>query len=111
MQPGWQPQGVRSGVETGQRLLYRAGSYTVDLNIEPQPGDLGEIVGQVANEQDRAEVLSDILVQVVATGQTLSETATNRFGEFIIEYPAAKNPVLRLVLRQRGQHIDVPLRS
>jgi hypothetical protein len=110
-QPGWQPQGVRSAGESGPRMLYRSGEYSVDLSIETQAGAPGEIVGQIANERDQDEDLGGILVQVVTTGRTLSETATNQFGEFIIEYPAAKHTVLRLALRHRGQRIDVPLHT
>ena len=105
------PQGVRSSAQTGQRLVYRAGDYSVDLNIERLPGEPGEIIGQISNELDRQELMDGILVQVVSPGRTLVETATNRFGEFIIEYPAAKSALLRFVLGQKSQRIDLPLKQ
>lgn len=103
------PQGVRSAAQTGHRLVYRAGDYAVDLNIERPPGEPGEIIGQISNELDGQELLDGILVQVVAPGRTLVETATNRFGEFIIEYPVVKTALLRFVLGQKSQRIDLPL--
>lgn len=103
--------GVRSSTQIGQRVLYRAGHYTVDVNVDRQPGEPGEIIGQIANEQDVQETMEGILVQVVSTDRTLVETATNRFGEFIIEYPSAKNAILRLALRDRQHRIDLPLGS
>lgn len=108
-QPGWQVQGVRSTADTSRRLLYRAGDYSVDLQIEPRPGQPDEIVGQILNESDRTDDLEGILVQVVATGHTLGETATNRFGEFVVACPAGKRPMLRLALRRRQERIDLHL--
>ncbi len=103
------PQGVRSSAQTGQRVVYRAGDYSVDLNLERPPGEPGEIVGQISNELDRQQAMDGILVQVVSPGRTLVETATNRFGEFIIEYPVAKTAILRFVLQEKGQRVDLPL--
>lgn len=106
--PAWQLQGVRSSGEAGLRRVYRAGEYSVDLQIDRQ-GEADEIVGQIVNESDDNEQLEGILVEVFSAGQTVGETATNRFGEFILDYPAVKHPVLRLALRHRGQRIEVPL--
>lgn len=108
-QPGLLAQGVRSLAQAGQRVLYRAGDYSVDLNLEGMASEPGEIVGQITNEQDSLEMLDGVVVQVLSGGETLVETATNRFGEFIIEYPAAKKSMLRFALRHRGQRIDLPL--
>jgi hypothetical protein len=108
-EPALLAQGVRSSSSSGHRVLYRAGPYTVDVNVDRQPGEPGEIIGQIANETDHQEAMEGVLVQVVATDRTLVETATNRFGEFIIEYPSAKNAVLRFALPDRRQRIDVPL--
>ncbi len=110
-QPGLLAQGVRSLAQAGQRVLYRAGDYSVDLNLEGMAREPGEIVGQITNEQDGLEMLDGVVVQVLSGGETLVETATNRFGEFIIEYPAAKKSMLRFALRHRGQRIDLPLVS
>jgi hypothetical protein len=113
----WQPTGVRSGgasAETpvGDRLLFRAGDYAVDLKIEPPSvSDAGEIIGQIANQVDQQENLEGVVVQMVVLGRTLGETATNRFGEFLIEYPTGKKATLRLALKHRGQRIDLPLKA
>ena len=62
-----------------------------------------------ARERDRQENVEGIVVQVVCTGRTLGETSTNRFGEFVVEYPQGKAVILRLALRARGERIEVPL--
>lgn len=113
----WQLAGVRSleGDITecvGDRLLYRAGDYAVDLKLDPpSTGERGELIGQITNERDHLESLADVLVQIVVLGQTLGETATNRFGEFVIEMPPAnrKSATLRFALKHSGQRIEIPL--
>jgi hypothetical protein len=116
----FQPAGVRSlgtmESKSGDRFLYRAGKYAVDLKVElPGASESGEIIGQIANEQDAADNLSGVLVQIVVPfkqtlGKTIGETETNRFGEFLMEYPSAKSAILRFALKQRGERIDLPLR-
>jgi len=109
----WQPAGVRSpttGGGTGGRMLFRAGDYLVDLQVEsPSSGNGSEIVGQIANEHEQSEVLDGIIVEMVIPGRTLSETATNRFGEFVLECPPVRNAILRFGLRHRKQRIELPL--
>ena len=110
----WQPAGVRSpgaGPEAAGRMLFRAGDYLVDLQVEtPSSGNGHEIVGQIANEQEQGENLDGIIVEMVVPGRTLRETATNRFGEFVIECPAVRNAILRFGLTHRKQRIELPLR-
>ena len=109
-----QPAGVRSSVEAaasiGDRMLFRAADYAVYLKVETLlGGETAEIVGEIVNEREHEENLEGIPVQMVARGRTLSETATNRFGEFLIEYPIRKSALLRFALKERGQRIDLPL--
>ena len=110
----WQSAGVRSLGEAtgpaGDQMLFRANDYAVHLRIETLlGGEAAEIVGEIVNEQQQGEVLEGIPVQMIARGQTISETATNRFGEFLIEYPIRKNTTLRFALKHRGQRIDLRL--
>ena len=111
----WQLACVRSGEgmagqSTVDRLLFRAGDYSVDLQLDPpSAGEAGEIVGQIANDQDRSESLEGILVQMVAVGRTIGETSTNRFGEFLMDFPSQKKATLRFALRHSGKRVDLPL--
>jgi hypothetical protein len=110
----WQLAGVRSAEgnlegSAGDRLLFRAGDYSVDLKVEPpSTADRGEIIGQISNDEDRTESLEGVLVQMVVLGRTIGETETNRFGEFLMDYPR-KSATLRFVLKHRGQRIDLAL--
>jgi len=110
----WQPDGVRSpadaGASPGERKMFRAGDYIVDLQLEaPSSDKAAEIVGQIANENDAEDSLGGIIVEMVIPGRTLTGTSTNRFGEFVLECPAVENAVLRIALRERRQRIELPL--
>jgi hypothetical protein len=83
----------------------------VDLKLESAPHGRLEIVGQIARESDPQESLEGLVVQVVLSRGTVCETATNRFGEFLIESAHEKKATLRLGLKHRGQRIDLPLRD
>jgi len=104
-----QPAGVRAVAADSLRLLYRAGEYSVDLMLEPAE-DSCEIIGQIVNESNEADDLSGAVVQIVTAGQTVAETETNQFGEFMIEQPEIRNGILRIALKRYGKKIDLPLR-
>lgn len=92
--------------------MFRAADYAVYLKVEPLlGGDEAEIIGEIANEEGREESMEGIPVQMVSRGRIFSESATNRFGEFLIGSPIRKNVTLRLALRDRGERIDLPLGS
>jgi hypothetical protein len=117
---GWQPAGVRASAaaaaNTGERMLFRAGEYVVDLQVEP-PGSAsgGEIIGQIAKERESTEGSEstegwdEIVVELLSEGRAVAETTSNRFGEFVIEYSSIPNAVLRLALTHRKQRIELPI--
>jgi len=107
---GLQLAGIRAGGITSARAVYRAGHYSVDLSLEsPEAADRREMVGQISDDLDPKKTLAGVVVQVLSAGRTVSETATNRFGEFVIELPAKSRVVLRVALKQEGHRIDLPL--
>lgn len=112
------PIGLRSGASIEQsaqvrHLAYRAGTYNIDLRMEPVDGEASEIVGQVTRDpsEDSPGTLQGALVQLIANGRTVGETETNRFGEFLIQQPGKSALILRIALRDSGQRIDVPIRA
>lgn len=94
----------------GERLLFRAGDYSVDVKLEePSASGTGEIVGQIIRETGDLSGLGGILVQLVTPAQTLGETSTNQFGEFLMDRPVRKRTILRFALKEEGLRIEVPL--
>jgi hypothetical protein len=110
----WLPQGVRSAGSVGQRFVYRAGSYAIDLTMDQgsELGEVGEIVGQIVDEEHvNAEALDRVLVQLWVGDRVLGETETNRFGEFVLQRPTSKAAILRFALTGQGKQIELRLRS
>ncbi|MEZ5353836.1 MAG: hypothetical protein R2762_14450 [Bryobacteraceae bacterium] len=113
----WRPAGVRSmalDVQVGgERRLYRAGGYWIDLNLDPpKPIGAGELVGQIsADGDDQRESFDGALVQLVIAGRTREETPANRFGEFVLPLPKGKAATLRIALKDAGRLIELPLQT
>jgi hypothetical protein len=103
------PAGVRSGASGTVRLRYRAAEYSVDLMLAKAESSLS-LIGQIANESNPGEMMGGVLVQLIAAaGRTLSETKTNRFGEFVLDQRHQRGVKLRIALRDAGKKIDLPI--
>lgn len=78
--------GVRSAGNASQQVLYGAGTYRIDVRIEPQmDSDKVILVGQVLNSADPDERLADVSVTLSKGRKVLAESTTSQFGEFQIE--------------------------
>lgn len=113
----WQFAGMRaaSSVSGAQRMLFRAGDYAVDLELEPPlAAEPGRIVGQILSRPDLtagpARQMEGILVLLLGGGRTLGQTSTNQFGEFLLDHNAYRSATLRFAMKQQGQRIDLPLK-
>lgn len=111
------PQGVRSGsaaasAPAAERLVYKAGQYTVDLTMDEgvRFGQPGEIIGQINDESGQA-ALEGTVVQLHSGGKVLGETETNAFGEFLLQRPSRQSATLRFAVRSRSQKVELRLRS
>jgi hypothetical protein len=83
-----QPQlaGMRASGATARQLLYKAGRYTIKLQVEPgADARRMSIVGQILDEKDPAGSLPDIAVLALRGSRTLDRTLTNPMGEFHLE--------------------------
>lgn len=111
----WQPLGIRSAVmpastDPGGRMIFDAENYRIHVKIErPTLGEPGEIVGEIKNRLDPADRLEGVVVQALSSGRSLGQTTTNRFGEFLIDYPFVDDTMLRLGLKDKGVRIDLML--
>ncbi|MFN7939637.1 MAG: hypothetical protein U0R19_40300 [Bryobacteraceae bacterium] len=112
------PVGVRSVApdvqsRKGERLLFSAGVYHVDLKLDwPLTAGAAEIIGQISNSSDEHESFENVPVQIEVSGRVVLEAPANRFGEFLLVHPLKQNQTtLRLGLQKAGLRIEVPLRS
>jgi hypothetical protein len=83
-----QPQlaALRATGLSPRHLLYKAGRYTIKLQVEAgTASDRVSIAGQILNEQHPTGVLRDIAVRALKGSRTLERTRTNELGEFHLE--------------------------
>jgi hypothetical protein len=94
---------VRATSTSTRQLLYKAGRYTIKLQVEPgAAADRVCIVGQILDEQDPAAVLRDIAVRALKGSRTLGRTHTNRMGEFHLEPGATEELQLSVDVPEIG---------
>jgi hypothetical protein len=85
-QPALALSGVRSSGPSPRQLLYKAGRYTIKVQVEPgSASDRMFIVGQILDEKDPTAALRDVAVRALQGTRTLDRTHTNRLGEFHLE--------------------------
>jgi hypothetical protein len=83
--------GVRGSVSARQ-FLYETDNYYIDLRLEPRKeADRACVVGQGLNRTGKDWLLDGIAVRLQAGTVSIAETATNKFGEFQLEFDVSKD--------------------
>jgi hypothetical protein len=78
--------GVRSTETTNRQLLYRAGDYSIDLQIAPAEHQRADLIGQVLKEGESAfESVSGLRLEIIRGGESVFTTASDEMGEFKID--------------------------
>jgi len=77
--------GVRSTETANRQLLYRAGDYSVDLQIAPSEHSRADLIGQVLKEGEPSfESVSGLKLDIARSGRIVSSAVTDEMGEFKI---------------------------
>ncbi|HXG93193.1 MAG TPA: anti-sigma factor [Blastocatellia bacterium] len=77
--------GVRSTATASRQLLYRAGDYSIDLQVAPAEASRADIIGQVLKEGETAfESVAGLKLKLSRGGETIHSTTTDQMGEFAI---------------------------
>jgi hypothetical protein len=108
-----QPQlaGVRATGMSPRQLLYKAGRYTIKVQVESgSASDRLSIVGQILDDQDPAGVLRNIAVLALKGSTTLDSTLTNQTGEFHLEPDATEKLQLSVDVPEIGTFTVQPPR-
>lgn len=78
--------GVRSTETTNRQLLYRAGNYSIDLQVAPAEHLRADLIGQVLKEGEAAfESVSGLRLEVSRRGELVRSTMTDDMGQFKID--------------------------
>ena len=105
--------GVRSaGAAAARQMVYEAEGMMIDLRFDQQPGSKSiSLIGQVLDRQAARRSLAHAPVMLwTEKGLVLTETRTNGFGEFHLEFEVQDR--MRLSIQAfGGKVIRIPLAS
>jgi hypothetical protein len=98
--------GIRSTGSAARQLVFRKGSYSIDMRIESH-GDRLSITGQVLDAGQSNSGMRDISVRLLAYKQ---QTTTSRYGEFQFDVESVEDLGLLFVLsEERDLMISIPV--
>ena len=103
------PAGMRSEAHADQtrHLLYEAGGYYLDVQVEqPEPGRVS-LVGQIAARNNPDASTANLPVWLLDRTSLVASTISNRFGEFQLDGVPARNLLLRVPLPDVGKRLEV----
>jgi len=104
------PAGMRAQNRLSRHALYEAGSYSLDVQLEHQPGSgLVSLTGQLADRNKPATSTAGLPVLLMERKSLITSTLSNRLGEFHLEYSLARNPRLQVPLPSAKKRLEVSL--
>ena len=78
--------GVRSTETANRQLLYRAGAYSIDLQVAPSDQSRADLTGQILKEGETAfESVASLSLALSRKDQPVCTVITNEMGEFKIK--------------------------
>lgn len=78
--------GARAAEASGRQLVYRVAGYSVDVQIGAAATSGADIVGQVLREGEAGfDSVAGLLIDLTRHGEDVWSTATNGFGEFMMQ--------------------------
>jgi hypothetical protein len=99
--------GVRSSETANRQLLYRAGDYSIDLQIAPSEETRAVLIGQILREgESNFESVSGLKLEIVQGETPVSSAVTDEMGEFKIS--GVKHGVYDLRVELSEGNITVP---
>jgi hypothetical protein len=103
-------EGARSALESTVQLVYHAGDYTIELQIEQEPESTRlAVVGQVFDRAGTGKPLSGAPVALMARNQVVTESATSRFGEFCLVSRMRSGLSVCMQIENIGKRVQIPL--
>jgi hypothetical protein len=104
--------GVRQAGVAGQQMAFEAGEYYIDLRLQREPDSSRvALAGQIVRRDATNAELRGLIVALQAGRKVVTETVSNEFGEFSLEFFAGKNHRLRISLPDDGIEVIVPLEA
>jgi hypothetical protein len=100
--------GIRGSVAARQ-FLYETDDYYIDLRLEPRrESERACVVGQVLHRTGKDRAAQGIAVRVREGKSSITETSTNQYGEFQLEFEASDGLFIS-VSRDKTSEVVLPL--
>ena len=101
--------GIRATTSSSRQLLYQVGNIVIEMRIEPKPNSsLVQLEGQIMDAALKGKGIERVPVRLMQAQTKLAETNTSNFGEFRLDYEAAKSLRLTFGVSQK-EDIHIPL--
>jgi len=102
--------GIRGASSSVPRqLLYQCGTLCIDMRLEPKPGsNYVVLVGQLIDAKKPLKGFEDVQVSLLSHGDKLSETTTNKFGEFHFGFESVKHMQLFFGIDEKALVVPLP---
>lgn len=105
------PQGARAHRAATRQMVFQAGDFCLDLHIDRElDSSRITLLGQLANPKDPRIQLSKLPVLILSGDKILTQTASNQFGEFALEYVPRQNLRLCVPIDDLGVRVEIPLK-
>ena len=106
-----QPAGARSNRAASRQMVYEAGDFCLDLRFDRERASMQVmLVGQVANQKNPDFSVARLPVLILSGKKVVTQTASNEFGEFSLEYTPRPNLRLCVPLTDAGVRLEVSLK-
>jgi len=106
------PAGLRAQARSTRHLLYEAGPYYLDVQVEHDARAARlNFVGQLSDRTVPPTSTANLPIWLMHRKQLVATAFSNRFGEFQLECPPAHSFELRVPLPALGKRMDVRLRA
>lgn len=107
-----QPAGARTNRAASRQMLYEAGDFCLDLRFDRERDSLQVmLVGQVANQKNPEFPVAKLPVLILSGQNVITQTASNEFGEFSLQYIPRPNLRLCVPLTDAGVRLEVSLKT
>jgi hypothetical protein len=104
------PVGLRSQTHASRHALYEADNYYLDLQLERQPDSrMVNLTGQLADRNKPATSTAGLPIFLMERSRLVVSARSNRFGEFNLQYPPARNLRLQVPLPLARKRLEVSL--
>ena len=104
------PEGARTAPDETIQVMYHAGDYAIDLQIErePESAELA-LVGQIVNRMSAGAPMPNLPVVLMARTKLIAKSHSNRFGEFCLVSKMQGGLRLCIPLAGVGRQLEIPL--